>query len=309
MRLNKCCGGLIPRVYKLKNGKLSVNIPFEVISVLGLKDGDDVDFFMHPEKYFIFAKKSDIVPMLLKNGQQPKPTEETLAPPTGVMVDAEELGLLKKLDEFRYPDRTRDKVNAKLNDKETQVLQGLMKKKIVALFKKPNEQEYRYSISNDVYTKFLFRMRGLAPDKELEMLKWQKEEPVRQPLKESGPKEWEKKIGGVDTNMGLLETNGFIVLQTEAEASALSIALEDSIRRGLVIGTRAFNKKFYVALKGFIEKSASKIIKAIGHKSMSVSDLSKITGVPEDGIRSVLYILLESGDITEVRKDVFRMIE
>ena len=296
-------------MYKLKNGKFSVNIPFEVMDALSLKDGDEVDFFMHPDKYFIFAKKSNIVSILLNKSPQPKPAGEKAPLQTSVMVDAEELGLLKKLDEFKYNDRTKEKVNAKLNDQEKEVLQRLIKNKIVVPFKKPNEQDYHYSISNEVYTKFLFRMRGLTPAKELEMLKWKKEEQSSQPHKEIGSKSWENKPASVNTNVGLLETNGFIVVQTEAEASSLSIALEDSIRHGLVIGTRAFNRKFYVALKGFIEKNTPKIIRALGHKSMNVTDISKITDIPEDGIRSVLYILLESGDITEVRRDIFRIIE
>ena len=303
-------GGLIPKVYKLRNGKFAVNVPFEVINALEIKEGDDVDFFNHPDKFYIFAKKSAIVATLTKTSPQVAVRSEKFGAQAGVMVDAEELGMLKKLDEFKYNDRTNIKVNAKLNDSERQVLQNLIKKKIVVPYKKPNEQEYHYSIPNDVYEKFLFRKRGIAPDKELEMLKWQqKVAPVAASVKEKEPKAWEKKLSEGESNVSLLESDGFIVLPTEAEASNLSIALEDSIRHGLVIGTRAFNKKFYVVLKGFVEKNTAKIIKALGHKSMNVSELSKLTGIPEDGIRSVLYILLENGDVTEVRKDIFKLIE
>ncbi len=296
-------------MYKLRNGKFAVNVPFDAINALQIKDGDEVDFFKHPEGFFIFSKKSEIVAALTQKPQQTIQRTEQGGSESGIMVDAEELGLLKKLDEFKYTDRTKDKVNAKLNDDERQVLQKLIKKKLVVPYRKPGEQDYHYSIPNDIYKKFLFRMRGITPAKELEMLKWQKPAPQPEPVKEKEPKTWEKRFASNDSNISLLETNGFIVLPTEAEASNLSIALEDSIRHGLVIGTRAFNKKFYVALKGFIEKNTVKIIKTLGHKSMNVSEISKITGIPEDGIRSILYILLESGDITELKKDVFRVIE
>jgi len=87
----------------------------------------------------------------------------------------------------------------------------------------------------------------------------------------------------------------------------VSGALEDSIRHGLILGTRAFNKKFYIGLRGYINKNASKILKLIDQKSMSIPDIASETGVDEDGVRTILYVLSESGDVTEVRKDVFRV--
>ena len=106
----------------------------------------------------------------------------------------------------------------------------------------------------------------------------------------------------------MLETAGFLVVANQAEASAVSAELEESIRRGLVIGTRAFNKKYYIALKSFVARSAPGILKAMGDKAMRIEEISKDTGIDEDGIRAVLYMLAEQGEVTETKRDIFKAV-
>jgi hypothetical protein len=106
--------------------------------------------------------------------------------------------------------------------------------------------------------------------------------------------------------VSLLESKGYIVLKSEAEAASASAAMEESIRQGLVLGTRGFDKKFYIALRDFISRNTPKLLKSIEKRSMGIEDIAKETGIDEEGARAVLNILAESGEVTEVRKDVFR---
>jgi hypothetical protein len=299
------------KVYKSKSSdKLVVNIPFDVISALEIKDGDDVDFFKFSGKSFLFAKKNDIVDLLTKlQGQgAAAAAAAAVAKPVvseGITVDAKELAILQKLDTLRYNDRTKDKVNSMLTADEKQTLQGLVRKEFVGLFKKPSEQEYKYSIAKNIYNMFLYGKRpgaagAVSAVAAAPATSYKAPEPVKQ-------KAWEQKLGGGSAYTSILESKGFVMLQNEADASNLSAALEESIRQGLVIGTRAFNKRFYVATRSFIGKNAPKLMSLLGDKGRSVEELAKESGIEEDGVRTILYIMAESGDVTEVRRDIFKL--
>ncbi len=288
------------RIYK-HNDKLVVYLPFDMIKDLGLKEGDEIDFLKYNDKNFIVAKKSDILNKILTDAQQQRQAEHVTA---GVEanISEEEVKLLKKLDTLRYTDRTEGKVDKMLSPQEKKVLKDLLEKKAVRLYKKEGESVFKYSISKDVYDRFLFGKREkqqAAPAAEAEK--------VQQPEAEGGRPEWEDRLDG-KRYVELLETNGYIVVNNLAEAGSISMLLENSIKSGNVLGTRAFNKKYYIAQRSFINKNATRIIRALDKKAISAQEISRITGIEEDGVRSILYILSESGDISETKRDFFKIV-
>jgi bifunctional DNA-binding transcriptional regulator/antitoxin component of YhaV-PrlF toxin-antitoxin module len=303
----------MPKVYKTKNNKLAVYIPYDVIDALGIKGGDDLDFLKYGDSTYLLAKKMDIVKLLAKaNSDEAKPAEskKVYVPREvtykNISLEPNELQLLKKLDTIKYNDRTNVKVGAMLNADEKGTLQVLLKKGIIVPFRKAGEKEVRYSIQKSIYDTFLYRKKKEeAPVQNVQM---GKPKIAQQAVKVSAPqpKAWEQKITGSEAYMETLETKGFLVLSNEAEASIVSTALEDSIRHGIVLGTRAFNKKFYIGLRGFINKYSQKILKVIDQKSVDVAEIAKEVGLEEDGARTILYVLSESGDVTEVRRDIFK---
>jgi hypothetical protein len=105
-----------------------------------------------------------------------------------------------------------------------------------------------------------------------------------------------------------LHKYGYAVIPTEAEASEVSLMIEDEIRHGIVMGTRAFNKKFYIATKNFIIKNTTKLLNLIRTKPMGVGDIAAAAELNPEGARAILYILSESGEVTEVRKDIFKAV-
>ncbi len=302
----------MPKVYK-SNNKLVVSVPYDVISALGIKDGDDLDFLKYGDSTYLVAKKNDIVKLLAKaNSEEAKPSSKSYAPRSNpnpnVSLEPDELELLKKLDTLKYNDRTNVKVAAMLNSSEKSTLQTLIKRNIIVPFKKGNEKEVKYSIQKNVYDMFLYRKNRKEEQMPITA------PPAKTKLQQSSravgastqQKAWEQKFSGSESYIEMLETNGYLVLSNEAEASIVSAALEDSIRQGLVVGTRAFNKKFYIGLRGFINRHATKILKIIDQKSVNVEEIAKEAELEEDGARTILYFLSESGDVTEVRRDIFR---
>ena len=134
------------------------------------------------------------------------------------------------------------------------------------------------------------------------------EQPAPAPKYEQRPFMSIKSSMPENINVQALEKNGFVVINTEGEASSLSLALEESIRRGHVLGTRAFNKKFYVVLRQFFDRYGTNIIKVLRESGESrVTSVAKATNMPEDGARAILYLLSENGDVTEKRRDLFEL--
>ena len=283
-----------------------VYIPSDITSSLDLKEGDDVDFIKYNEESLLMTKKGALSATEGRQQQQQPAVQQRKS----LSITSEELAVLKKLDSIRYGDRTKEKLKQVLNADERKVLAAMMKKKYVEPFKKPGEQQYKYGITKSIYNAFLYGKRGgqdMVPATA-----------AAQPIKAvtpaataqaaAQPKVWERKLAENQGYLKMLEANGFLVVSNQAEASSVSAELEESIRRGLVIGTRAFNRKYYIALKSFVSRSAPAILKAMGDRTIRVEEISKETGLEEDGIRAVLYMLAEQGEVTETKRDIFKAV-
>ncbi len=237
----------------------------------------------------MFAKKEDVV-SLLSSGQ---PSTES------AKFTKEELDVLKKLDTIRYPSRTEQRVENLLNESEKKILSSLIAKKAVVLYNDEKRKEKLYSISKHVYDTFLLRKRPKEKEEIDQARAWGEVEPTLLRVKP----------GIENENVKALESKGYVVLPTEAEAAALSMAVSESIRQGQVIGTRAFNKKYYIFIKSFFDKLGNELVKQLKSGPKKVSELASQLHQDEEAIRGTLYLLAEQGDVTENRKDVFALVE
>lgn len=302
----------MPRVGKSKD-KFFVSLPPAMVAELSIKEGDEVEFLKHSDTSFIVAKKSDVVKLLEHEVKaSPMPIDKMPAP----ALDASDIDLLMKLDTFRYSERTKEKVNAMLSQEQKATLSSLMERKVVQLYSKDPKDEFRYSIPKYIYDKFLYGKRASSktePVPTVEPARIVAQTTARQPMQAQTPvkkldkmaiKKWEEK--GDEGYITELENKGYLVLKNEAEAASTSAALEDSIKQGLVLGTRAFDKKFYICLRGFINRNAPKIMKIIEERSVGADEIAAQTSLDVDAVKSVLYILAEKGDVTEVRREIFR---
>lgn len=291
------------KIYK-QNNKLILYLPLEVIKSLNLGENEEVDFFKLNQKSFMFAKKSDAANLLLGKDEEKGTRAVLLATQKSQVgndqLSGEEIAVLKKLDTIRYNMRTKENVDKLLSESENSTLNQLLKRKAVNLFKSDKAASPLYGISKSVYDKFLMR-------KNAAIIVQQPQPSAKAPARAFTIPLLKK---SVDDNPYVisLEENGYLVLQTEAEASSMSIALEESIRQGFVLGTRAFNRKFYVVLRSFIEKNSGNIIKAIKSGSNRVSDIAKEVSISEEGTRAILYLLSENGDVSEKRRDYFVIV-
>lgn len=289
-------GGCISsKVYKYKD-KLILYLPKDVVYNLGIKEGDELNF-LKDNNYYIMAKSNAIIGSLTDKDQSK----------TGKSVSPKEISVLRKLDSFRYANRTVEEVGKKLTGDEKAVLEGMIKKGYVVPKKSGNA--VLYSINNDIYVNFLIKDPEAFERKHKASMKWAREQQAnRKPA--ATRSEFINKEKGINENASEeIRRNGYVVLSTRAEAENASSELEIEIRRGLVLGTRAFNKKYYIVHRAFVNKNSPKLVGALRSGDMDVNTLSKKTGMDPDGVRSVLFVLAESGEVMEKRRDVFSLVE
>lgn len=291
-----------------------MNIPREVIKVLKIDEGDDIDFIQYKGSYYIIAKRSDIAKLITNDTakspdiqQSPKSSPQFSQTYKVPKLSDQELLVLKKLDTLRYSQRTTEQVSKLLVKEERTVFKQLEKKGVITPFKDA-EQIKHYSIGKIFYDNYLMRNKPSTTNTAVKAAPIPEAPTHIQGVKTIDiPKQSPMPSGDTEKYIDALQNNGYLVVQTEPEAASISAALEDSIRRGLVLGTRAFNKKFYIVMRSFINSKTKQIMEQISEKSVSVPTIAKACKIDEDGVRAVLYILAESGEVTEARKDIFRL--
>ncbi len=260
---------------------------------MGIEEGDEVEFFPLNNKSFMFAKKQDVANLVMQSGNA-----GNAAGNEG--IDNKELAVLKKLDTLRYNQRSASNVDKILDDDEKKVLEELLGKGMVSVRYDREKGEKLYGISKQIYDRFLMRKKVVQETR-------QEPKSFTRSFQTQGSESQTKRLAtSLEGDKSReLEEQGYIVVNSEAEAGNLSLALEDSIRHGLVIGTRSFNKKFYIVTRLFFNKNSAAILKVLENGSKSVDEIASEINVPEDAVRAVLYLLAESGDVSERKRDFF----
>ncbi len=106
-----------------------------------------------------------------------------------------------------------------------------------------------------------------------------------------------------------LGRTGFLVVEDEEQAKAVSKALEPQIKQGLVLGVRGFDKRFYIVTREFYESNAGKILKGTQPKTdCTPGQIAGMLKTSESGALAVLQVMKEEGDVLEKRRGVFQLV-
>ena len=107
----------------------------------------------------------------------------------------------------------------------------------------------------------------------------------------------------------LLQQNGFVVLDNEAQAKQLHSALEKSIKTGLVRGTRGFDKKYYIIHSSLYDSIAPRIIRCLeAKKESSFDEIVSSSNAAPQAVLAVLNLMKEDGDLLEKRRGLYALV-
>ena len=243
------------------------------------------------KKWFIFGKKDELAKLIergIEEGEEKEEKKKEVEKEYFVPTQ-EELNVLKKLDSIKYEERTSKEIEKRFSEREKEVLDDLIKRKVVEVRKSKGRDVY--SIALSVYNRFLLKKKGIKIGEKGEVIKIE-----------------EKKEEETKDLISNLEKEGYLVVQNEEEANEISRILENDIRMGNVIGTRGFDKKYYIVLSSFFAKESQKILDLLKNGEATLQEICQKLNFEESKAKAILTLLLEKGDIIEKRKNLFQLV-
>lgn len=236
----------VPRVEQ-RGRELWVLIPEDIAKALDIDEGDALSFEML-DKELAGIRKAHA-------------------------IDEKELSVLKKLNEIKFAQRTKEKVRSVLADAEQKILGKLVKKGAVQFYE---EGKYKgkgvYSISRDYYS-FLSTKK-----------------PVSNIV---------NKVFGQQK---------YMITDSMERAKEVLGQLESEVKEGNVVSVRGFDKKIYITTRETMDTVGSKVVASLENNEMKLGEIASVCGEEEGLIRTVLEILRESGDVLEKRKEVYALV-
>lgn len=233
---------------------------------LKLQVGEEVDFYEIKPGVFTLVRKETVERMLKDEiGEFSVPVEKG-------GLSLEEMELLRKLNGIKFSERIPYNVNRKLSPREKEVLAKLIENGAVQVYKGGKYSKTGvYEISNDVYS----------------LLKGEK------PEEEAGTAEEQ------------LEKNGYAIVDDARDAEALCKKFEREIRGGELIGTRGFDKRFYIGKRSWFTGLFEKIRQSMKKGANSIDGVSKELRISEPACAVALEIMKDRGDVIEKRKGCY----
>jgi len=254
-------------------GKLALELPDKLVRELGLSEGGELSLYeLRQGVYFLTKKGERILGEVLENAS--------------AVLGEKELAVLKKLESIKFEQRTPKKVEEMMNDAERKILASLISNKIITFFKSAKYKDGVYNIPQNIYK----IAKGIGGEKE----KIPEAVPHSRPVP-SDPEE-------------ALELVGYVIVEREGEAKELSERLAPQIKKGEIMGVRGFDKRFYLARKGFYVSSSERISKAMrGGKDKGVEEIAKEAKLKPDECEAVLNIMREEGEVVEKKRGTYAL--
>ena len=223
--------------------ELWVPIPEDVASALGVNEGDAVSFEMLDKELAGVRKAS--------------------------AVSSDELSVLKKLNEIKFAQRTKDTVRKALSDPEQKTLGRLVKKGAVQFYEGGKYKDNGvYSIASDYYS-FI----------------------STQPKKQASP----------------LGQQKYLVTSSLDQAKDILSKLETEVKNGDVVSVRGFDKKVYITTRDAVDTVGAKIVSGLGAGEKTLAEICSACGEEQGMVRTVIEILRESGEVIEKRDGVYAL--
>ena len=190
---------------------------------------------------------------------------------------------MRKLESVNFKDRTPRRIGELLGAGEKQVLDVLVRRRAITLFRSAKYREGVYNIPKRIYE--LARGRG----------KVQESAVPRAAASSIDPE-------------SALEKKGYAIVERESDVKRLSEKLYKQVKRGEIMGVRGFDRRFYLARRGFYLALSERIEKAMkGRKARGMPEIAKDAKIKEQECAVVLNLMREEGDVLEKKRGTYAL--
>ncbi|MBU0591200.1 hypothetical protein KKF81_01970 [Candidatus Micrarchaeota archaeon] len=284
------------RVLK-KNDKAYIELPQEAVCY------DELELFQLKEGYYLLS-----VP-LGENGARASTNVNQSITPANSTINENEKAVLKKLISIKFEKRVPPYVNQVFSEAEMATLSQLEKKKLINIFKSKKYMDGVYNISDSIYPLITGKPSPQKPEQRSQSTQQSYQQSSKQQISaqkqtsSQTPSRHSSKSGPVS----VLNSNGFVILNSKNEAFDISQILIKEMKSGAVIGVKGFDGKFYLVTADYLEKARAAIVSVL-KTAMGWKEISESANLDPDGCMAILRILSENGDIIEKKKGVFAQI-
>jgi len=251
--------------------------------LFGVKDGAELELIqIKPGIYSLVS------PLALAPAVKREAPPETSA---GLVLSAEERMLLCKIADT--PPEMRMLSEMKLDGNAQALLNSLLKRGLV-FYSDTRYPKGVYGISRDVY-EMVKPHAGGNGSAATGAASPPNAKPPLEKLSDRAGLRWDEH----------LVRFGYAVIENEGEAREASQKLEQELKSGDVLGTRGFDKKYYVAQKGFYGTWDRKILAALKGRQLGIDGVAQALGMSEVAARVALELMREQGDVIERKRGVY----
>ena len=261
------------RVIKAGEG-LALELPEKVRRELGLGGGEELALYeLRPGLYVIGRKGEELA-------------REVAERKEGELGEGE-IGVVRKLESVKFSDRTPRRVAELLSAAERRVLDALLQNKAITLFKSAKYRDGVYNIPRRIYE--------LAKGKE-----------GSGSAEEAGG--GPKRAAAAGDPEDALARIGYAIVERERDVKRISDNLQKQVKSGELMGVRGFDKRFYLARKGFYVALSERVERAMrGKKARSVEEIARDAKINEEECAVVLNLMREEGEVLEKKRGTYEL--
>lgn len=204
-------------------------------------------------------------------------------------LSPDEMSMLRKLLTIRFEERTVPQVAKKIGAAEKKVLDALVARRLIEVFKNAKYKEGVYNISQRVYEAVA---APLQPPAE------RTNAPQSPQLAFSTSASGTPPINSADH----LARFGYMVLNTEAEAKMAMMQIQPMLKTDDVRGIRGFDRRYYVLRRSFLHQYAGLVLAQLDAGPSTADKIASALGLAGEAVSVILMIMADEGEVIEKRR-------
>ena len=243
---------------------------------------------------------------MARNAPAPAPAQKKSQP---IILSSDETAVVRKLLAIRFEERTVPQVAKKIGAGEKKVLDALVTRRLIEVFKNSKYKEGVYNISQKVYEAVASPMNGAA------------KEGGAEPANRAAPKyDIQNPETSKNENMPAVASSvrslddppinsaehlarfGYMVLNTESEAKMAMMQIQPMLKTDDVRGIRGFDKRYYVLRRSFLHQYAGLVLAQLDAGPATADKIAAALGLPSEAVSVILMIMADEGEVIEKRR-------
>lgn len=206
----------------------------------------------------------------------------------------QEQAVLSKLARIRFFERNQMNVQSSFSDEEKAILESLISKNAVSLFKSPRYPDGVYNISNKY-----FASRSAPQPNSVQTS--QTADFDSAPAQTFNANSLPGPALAINT-IEHLKKLGYMVLSNEGEAKYLMEKIKQELKGEEIKGVRGFDKKYYVLRKSFLMEFEQPVFELLDSGKIKADAIAKQLNLTSEAITAMLIIMADEGLVIEPRR-------